>query len=722
AIGCGNWNMREGNKELEIKLGPPKELAGIVVDESDKPVSDAQVSISVLKIGEGDQQRGLAGSIASKLFTVNTDAEGKFAFTGIPADATVEFLVKKAGRATVSTYQRPRSANEKLNFVPGQTDIKLVQMVEARIEGTVVEKDTGKPVSSVEVTARNERDISYFRQKPVVSKEDGTFSIGALRSEKYTLELMQPSDGLTDLVAKPVEVMNETGETKSGLKIEVTKGGILEVVVTDASSQKPLEKASVNVRDEQNNRFYGGSDTNGIARIRLMPGEYQISGVYKADYTSENRSEAITIENDKTARIEWQLTIQPKITGTVQDETGKPVGDVKVGILPGGGRDFKANVEGKFEVSWDPRAWGPEETAYILIARHEQRNLAAAVEIYGDTKTIDIRLKPGVIFTGKVVDPNGKGIAGATVMPMLRMSNWGSSMGRPQPKTDAEGNFEIKAIPAEHKYGVYARAEGYGENDVEVYSDDAVDNRLNVGVLTLAVANLSVSGVVVDVDDKPVANARVYCSGDGQQYRDTQADAYGKFKLENICAGMVRISANTSGRTRLYGNVETEGGATDVKIVLSERPSSTRYIPKQPPSLVGKPLPELSDLKIELSPIDTNDKMILVCFWDMDQRPSRHCIIQLAKQTEQLKQEGVIIVAVHASKVDENIFNEWIKKYNIPFPVGIIEGDTEKVSFAWGVKALPWLILTDRQHIVSVEGFSIRELDEKIAEAVPRKE
>ncbi len=135
----------------------------------------------------------------------------------------------------------------------------------------------------------------------------------------------------------------------------------------------------------------------------------------------------------------------------------------------------------------------------------------------------------------------------------------------------------------------------------------------------------------------------------------------------------------------------------------------------RPPSLVGRPLPELKDLKINISPADVSDKMLLVCFWDMEQRPSRNCIMRLAKQAQQLKQKGVTVVVVQASKIDGNALNQWVKKYKIPFPVGMVQGDEEKARFAWGVKSLPWLILTDKQHTVQAQGFSINELNERIA-------
>ena len=80
----------------------------------------------------------------------------------------------------------------------------------------------------------------------------------------------------------------------------------------------------------------------------------------------------------------------------------------------------------------------------------------------------------------------------------------------------------------------------------------------------------------------------------------------------------------------------------------------------------------------------------------------------------QLEQKGIVVVAVQTSKIDENVLSDWVKKHNIPFPVGMIGGDEEKTRFTWGVKALPWLILTDKEHIVRANGFALNELNEKL--------
>jgi hypothetical protein len=117
-------------------------------------------------------------------------------------------------------------------------------------------------------------------------------------------------------------------------------------------------------------------------------------------------------------------------------------------------------------------------------------------------------------------------------------------------------------------------------------------------------------------------------------------------------------------------------------------------------------------LKLDLDRIE--DKVILLCFFDMNQRPSRNCILQLSKKAQELKAKDVVVVAVQASKVDKDKLNDWIKENDIAFAVGMIQADEEKARFTWGVRSLPWLILTDTKHIVRVEGFSINELDEKI--------
>ena len=88
--------------------------------------------------------------------------------------------------------------------------------------------------------------------------------------------------------------------------------------------------------------------------------------------------------------------------------------------------------------------------------------------------------------------------------------------------------------------------------------------------------------------------------------------------------------------------------------------------------------------------------------------------MQLSKKTPELKDKEVIVIAVQASKVEQAKLDEWVKENDISFPVGMIENNEKKTQFNWGIKSLPWLILTDKKRTVQAEGFSLDELEEKV--------
>ena len=98
----------------------------------------------------------------------------------------------------------------------------------------------------------------------------------------------------------------------------------------------------------------------------------------------------------------------------------------------------------------------------------------------------------------------------------------------------------------------------------------------------------------------------------------------------------------------------------------------------------------------------------------MNQRPSRNCITELSGKAELLKERELTIIGVQASKVDENKLDRWIQQGDINFPIGTITVNIERTLFLWNVRSLPWLILTDKQHIVRAEGFAPAELDVKL--------
>ena len=79
---------------------------------------------------------------------------------------------------------------------------------------------------------------------------------------------------------------------------------------------------------------------------------------------------------------------------------------------------------------------------------------------------------------------------------------------------------------------------------------------------------------------------------------------------------------------------------------------------------------------------------------------------------DKLKEKGIEIIVIHSTKIDREYLDNWLEEKNINFPISIVESNEEQIKFTWGVKALPWLILTNKDHIVTIEGFLINDLDE----------
>ena len=285
AMGWVNWRKIKENLETEITLTKAMILAGKVVDGSGDPIGDVDITISFMMITDNGQPQYLIGKASDELFATKTNANGEFTFNRIRTGATAEFTLKKTGLATVSTFEPAGFSGTTLKYPAGQKDIKIEMGPEAKIEGIVVEKGTDKPVSDIQLMAIQGRNRPGFGFEPVVSNADGTFMIDDLAAGTHIVGLVPPREELADWMAETVEVTTEAGKTQSGIKIEVRKGGILEVSITNAE-KKPVEKASVRIRQGESGQWLScRSDKDGLARIRLLAGDYQMRGVYKEGYS-----------------------------------------------------------------------------------------------------------------------------------------------------------------------------------------------------------------------------------------------------------------------------------------------------------------------------------------------------------------------------------------------------------------------------------------------------
>jgi protocatechuate 3,4-dioxygenase beta subunit len=275
--------------------------------------------------------------------------------------------------------------------------------------------------------------------------------------------------------------------------------------------------------------------------------------------------------------LDWcagaQETRQATLTGRVLDPAKRPVAGARLRVMPVGAREVMSDAEGRFAITWEQPSFPTYMTKVCLVARQEQRNLAAAVEIAEGTETLDVWLEPGLVLAGRIADPDGKGIVGAQVSAMLRRPLWSRPLTENPIPTDGNGSFEIRTVPGGHKYSLYVTADGYGSRrSEELETDTAVNRRLDLGVLALSPANLSISGQVIDLQGNPIDAATITLYGDGQPGRiRAQTDAQGRFALAGVCAGLANLEVNgTRAGRRLSARILTEGGSTGIRIVVRE--------------------------------------------------------------------------------------------------------------------------------------------------------
>ena len=124
-------------------------------------------------------------------------------------------------------------------------------------------------------------------------------------------------------------------------------------------------------------------------------------------------------------------------------------------------------------------------------------------------------------------------------------------------------------------------------------------------------------------------------------------------------------------------------------------------------------MPDLAPLG--LTPAEAPaDQPLLAMLIDAEQRPSRRAVRLLAEQSATLKEKGVAVIVVQAGAMVDDAFKTWKQEAALPFPVGCLKENAEKARAAWGAGALPWLILANKAHRVTAEGFALEELDAKL--------
>jgi len=692
-----------------IIMEKPCSLAGIVVDEKGKPAAGAKIrALPKTNYSERLEHRPILAP--EQWLTTQTDDKGHFQFDNFAADVSSDFWVEAPGWSSV--YKYTTHWLKVYGFKTGMTDIRLVLPKEIPVQGRIIDAETGQPVSGAHVVIKpddiREHKNPYCPHR-TVSESDGKFYFKGIPPGKNSIKV-SVADETTGLVDKRIKVDIQADKDLKDIIVELDKGGLIEIIAREEGTNKPASDIPLyfwQAEQDEKSNFYKDAitDKDGKLRIWAPPGECAFRASYDRIFFQTYEDQMLVIKG-QTAKSELMFDSTPSVSGLVLDQTNQPVSGVLVMANPVGEQCI-TDKAGIFEVRYSP-----SEPLERLVARDLTRNLAAIVEVKNNAKPVQITLKPALSIAGRITDPNDIGIPAARLELTLNVPGWLTYLGS-EILTDFMGRYEIKALPLLQEgfgYRISVNSSGYGNKSYERISiTGKPGTTTEIKPLVLQPADQSISGSVVNAEDKPAAGAVIFMRGKNQPIRRTMTDSNGGFIIKRVCKGSLRIQANSDNSSEGGGFINAEGGDQNVKIILGQNRIHTKHV-----SLTGKQLPDFQDFNIDLSPADANEKMLVACFWDMNQRPSRNCILQLSKRAQELKAKDIVIIAVQASKGEINALDKWVSENNIVFPFGMIQGNVEQTRLAWGIKSLPWLILTDSKHIVQAEGFALSELEAKL--------
>jgi uncharacterized GH25 family protein len=190
-----------------------------------------------------------------------------------------------------------------------------------------------------------------------------------------------------------------------------------------------------------------------------------------------------------------------------------------------------------------------------------------------------IYAKPGSPVSGVVIDPNGNPVAGAKVLATTISNDYTFLRDGDSAETDVEGKFMISAVPP-GGYRLYAAHPKFRAALSEAF--DVEEKIPSSGHSIQLQMGGSLSGRVVDQDDKPVSFTRVtlyyeQLTMDSTEYwdykkssREVFCDEKGTFSFDGVAPGKIelRASAEETTETVLKVSLAENESKTDILLLL----------------------------------------------------------------------------------------------------------------------------------------------------------
>lgn len=374
------------------------------------------------------------------------------------------------------------------------------------------------------------------------------------RKQQESLEEIWTEDELADLVISGA-VLDDAGQLVQGAT--VVAQAVKSAVQQDEVPQAPVSQLS------RTTDHLGSFEFENLAE-----GEYELTATNGDEFFPASLKVRSGMAN---AELILQRLRIIRVYGTISDEHGIPLDAVKVRTL-GTQFNVQSDENGGYETQTAPmRAGSPPVLEFRRKGFQEtRRRIEAALDSDRSEVQLDVQMEPDsdeqkVAVAGQVLGPLGEAVMGVNV----RLKSFKASKGF-STRTDDLGEFNFPQVEVGEGYRLNVMpSDEYEAYQSEVFSIIPQDAFFEI---ELDVARFSsLSGTVTDLYGKPLSGFQLWLRGIGTSAQPpipVRTDAAGRFRLEQLRAGEVRLESRSQPMLSASKIVLEPGKQKDLEIPL----------------------------------------------------------------------------------------------------------------------------------------------------------
>lgn len=385
-----------------------------------------------------------------------------------------------------------------------------------RLEGQVLGPGD-EPIGGAVVT------LQSYPPRTAEAEADGSFYFDKLIGRTYALTARAD-----DLAGGPVA--HQLTETSGPVIIRVRQGGVVEVTVLAAATDRPIEGAAVQLRATDAQTATTGAD--GVARFRGVVSGWLVVAANAPGYGTAKVPLMMPGTVGASLTAELRLEAGFTIAGTVVDDAGKPVGKAQVTAEPAGELipltdprydGATTGADGRFSIT------GVSAGKLHVVASHADYagGSSEVLDLASDISDLELVLERGGVIAGRVVSDGGAPVPWAQVVVRAasRATDFSGQSQARGGRSEKDGSFEIKGL-SRTELELLAATDDASSDVVRV--DLTGRDRVDGIEIKLSITG-TIAGRVVDGEGEPAADVHVMLIPDWSSGIDSS-----RFALRNV--------------------------------------------------------------------------------------------------------------------------------------------------------------------------------------------